>query len=88
MPGVSPLAVLPPSAPASQISISICAPGSSAGSDSSAACEQPRAATPDCSAAGAPVKHTSSDGSCAFGQELERMKEAFVQVLEAKGWGQ
>lgn len=83
MPCVSPLAVVPPSGPAS-----ICAPGSSAGGDSSTASKQPRAATPDCSAAGAPVKRASSDGSCAFGQELERMKEAFVEVLEAKGWGQ
>lgn len=83
---VSPLAALPPSSLAA-----IAAHGSDdggSGAAAAAACEQPRAATPDCSAACTPVKRTSSDGSCAFAQELDRMKDAFVGVLEAKGWGQ
>ncbi|KAL4428464.1 hypothetical protein ABPG75_002553 [Micractinium tetrahymenae] len=84
--GAAPLAVLPPGGPAA-IAASASDEGSGA-SGSSAACEQPRAATPDCSAACTPVKRTSSDGSSAFAQELDRMKEAFVGVLEAKGWGQ
>lgn len=83
MSGVSPL---PPSGPAATAA-SGSEDGSATSGSATVACE-PRAATPDCSTASTPVKRTSSDGSCAFALELDRMKEAFVGVLEAKGWGQ